>query len=106
LFVNPVYTTEIVGLTEKESRNLLSFLFTHCTSTEFVYRHHWNPNDLLIWDELMLVHKAPEDFAPHPRRMIRITGGTLVPRPANTARPSREQVSRAVRLPVANRSGG
>jgi taurine dioxygenase len=100
LFVNPVYTTEIAGLSEKESRELLSFLFRHCTSAEYVYRHHWTPNDLVIWDELMMIHRAPEDFAPHPRRMIRITGGTLVPPAANEHRSRRELHGRVVRLPA------
>jgi taurine dioxygenase len=100
VFVNPVYTTEIIGLTSKESRELLSFLFRHCTSPEYVYRHHWSPNDVVIWDELMMMHKAPEDFAPHPRRMIRVTGGVLVPGGGDCAPERRERHNRAVRLPV------
>jgi taurine dioxygenase len=101
LFVNPVYTTEIIGLTSEESRGVLSLLFRHCTSPEYIYRHHWAPNDVVIWDELMMLHKAPEDFAPHPRRMIRITGGALVPTNGNSAASRRERHGRTVRLPVA-----
>jgi taurine dioxygenase len=101
LFVNPVYTTEIVGLSPEESRQLLTFLFAHSTLPEYIYRHHWTTDDVVIWDELSMMHKAPEDFAPHPRRMIRVTGGELIPQAADPAAPRRERYNRVVRLPVA-----
>jgi taurine dioxygenase len=100
LFVNPVYTVELVGLTERESHELLSFLFRHSLSPRYTYRHHWDPNDLVIWDELSTVHLAPQDFAPYPRRMIRFTGGVLVPEGTQETRIERQQPGRVRRLPV------
>jgi taurine dioxygenase len=84
LFVNPSYTTHIEGLAAKESRALLSFLFTHMTSAEFVYRHRWEEGDILVWDELATLHLAPDasDYAPHPRRVVRVTAGKETPVPA------------------------
>lgn len=99
LFVNPVYTTEIVGLTQSESRELLMFLFRHATSSEYVYRHHWTPNDLVVWDELSMIHLAPQDFAPHRRRMVRATAGVIEPQSASGAIRS-ERHSHVVRVPV------
>ncbi len=81
LFVNPAYTTHINGLSAKESRAILSFLFTHMTSSEFVYRHRWEPGDIVVWDMLATLHLAPDpsDYAPHQRRVVRVTAGTEVP---------------------------
>lgn len=84
LFVNPSYTSHVVGLSAKESRMLLSFLFTHLASSEFVYRHRWEEGDIVVWDELATLHLAPDpsDYAPHPRRVVRVTAGTETPVPA------------------------
>lgn len=102
LFVNPVYTTEIVGLTQPESRELLMFLFRHATSSEYVYRHHWTPNDLVVWDELAMIHLAPQDFAPQQRRMVRVTAGVIEPEAASRILRT-EQHGRLVRVPVTDR---
>ena len=62
LFVNPGFTTHIVQLTRSESDALLEFLFAHATKPEFVYRHRWRLNDLLVWDNRCTVHHAVHDF--------------------------------------------
>jgi taurine dioxygenase len=82
LFVNPGYTTAIVGLEPKESAALLGFLFEHLASPRFHYRHHWNVGDVVIWDEVATVHQGPDDFWPERRVLRRITAGLVVPSPA------------------------
>ena len=82
LFVNPGYTTSIVGLEPKESAALLSFLFEHLASPRFHYRHHWNVGDVVIWDEVATVHQGPDDFWPERRVLRRVTAGLVVPSPA------------------------
>lgn len=72
LFVNPGNTSNIIGLSPKESRCLLNFLYTHCTQPEFVFRHHWETNDLLIWDNRCTMHYAIVDYT-EPRYMHRTT---------------------------------
>lgn len=79
LFVNPADTVHIVGLKRAESHALLRFLCRHATSASFVYRHHWQPGDLVVWDELTVLHRAPDDFAPHDREVVRVTTGRVVP---------------------------
>lgn len=79
LFVNPAYTTQIVGMTRAESSNLLQFLFRHLVTPNFLFRHHWSPDDLVIWDERSTVHLAPTDFQPHRRRLVRVAAGSMVP---------------------------
>lgn len=80
LFVNPSYTTQIVGMTAAESDAFLRFLFHHMVRSEFLFRHHWRPDDLVMWDERATAHLAPTDFQPHRRRLIRVAVGRSVPR--------------------------
>jgi taurine dioxygenase len=79
LFVNPSDCVHIVGLKRAESHALLRFLCRHVVSSSFVYRHHWRPGDLVLWDELSVLHRAPDDFAPHDREVVRVTAGRVVP---------------------------
>lgn len=62
LFVNPGFTRRIVGFSEDESHALLDFLFTHAVRDEFIYRHCWQPGDLVIWDNRQTVHQALSDY--------------------------------------------
>jgi taurine dioxygenase len=64
LFVSEHFTTRIVGLPEDESRALLDELFDHSTRPEHIYRHQWQPQDMVFWDNRSLMHLAagcPED---------------------------------------------
>jgi len=79
LFVVPGYMVHIVGLKRAESHALIRFLCHHVASASFVYRHHWQPGDLVVWDEVMALHRAPNDFEPHHRRVVRVTAGRQVP---------------------------
>lgn len=61
-----------VGMTEEESRPLLQFLNTHATSPEFVYRHQWALDDVVMWDNRCTLHIALKDFdQTQPRHMMR-----------------------------------
>jgi taurine dioxygenase len=80
LFVNPSYTVKLVGLEPGESEALLGFLFRHLTQPRFHLRHHWSPDDLVVWDERATLHLAPTDFHPHRRRLIRVAVGSEAPR--------------------------
>ena len=50
------------GFTEEESAPILKFLNEHATASEFVYRHRWSVNDLVMWDNRCLLHVALPDF--------------------------------------------
>lgn len=61
-----------VGMTEEESQPILDFLNMHATSPEFVYRHRWNLNDVVMWDNRCTLHIALKDFdQSQPRHMMR-----------------------------------
>ncbi|MCD9120710.1 TauD/TfdA family dioxygenase [Cupriavidus sp. UGS-1] len=73
LFVSEHFTTRIVGLPEDESRALLDALFAHSVKPEFVYRHRWQPHDLVFWDNRSLLHLAAGCPADQRRVMYRTT---------------------------------
>lgn len=80
LFVDPGYTDYIEQLTREESDNLLDYLARHVTQPQFVYRHHWQPGDILCWDNRGAWHCAIGDYADEERRLMhRVTvKGTAV----------------------------
>jgi taurine dioxygenase len=64
LFVSEHFTTRIVGVPEDESRALLDELFDLSTRAEHVYRHRWQPHDMVFWDNRSVMHLAagcPDD---------------------------------------------
>lgn len=73
LFVNPVYTVGIEGMTYEESMAILGYLFQHQLREEFVYRHRWAPDMLLIWDNRCVNHMATGGYDGHLRVMHRTT---------------------------------
>ena len=79
LFVNPGYTVAINGLTTRESDGLLRTLFEHLNNPAFHFRHCWHDSDVVIWDEHLTAHMGPFDFAPHHRRLVRVTAGSSAP---------------------------
>ena len=62
LYVNPGFTTRIIGMNADESEALLTFLFAHATQPQFIYRHRWRKHDLVIWDNRCTMHYAVQDF--------------------------------------------
>ena len=47
-------------------------LTSHSTRPEFQYRHNWDENDLVMWDDCSTQHKATFEYAlPLRRRMHR-----------------------------------
>ena len=52
------FTTRILDLPEEESRALLQELFAASVRPEFVYRHQWQPHDLVFWDNRSVMHLA------------------------------------------------
>jgi taurine dioxygenase len=71
LYVNPLYTQSIEGLTEVESRGLLDFLFQQGCRPDFTYRHQWSRGDVVMWDNRCALHYAVHDHGESPRVMHR-----------------------------------
>ena len=73
LFVNPGFTSHIVGFSRLESEHLLRLLYEHATQPEYLVRHRWRPGDVVLWDNRATMHYAVDDYADTPRRMRRVT---------------------------------
>jgi taurine dioxygenase len=62
LYINPIRTEGIVGIPEAAALTLLADLLEHATQPQYQYRHEWRPNDLVMWDNRSLLHKANGDY--------------------------------------------
>ena len=62
----------IAELEENEGRVLLDDLTNHATQEQFVYRHKWEVDDILMWDNRCTMHVVtPHD--PNERRVMHRT---------------------------------
>jgi alpha-ketoglutarate-dependent taurine dioxygenase len=73
LFVNPGFTSHIVGVSEAESRGILDLLYAHLTKPEHIVRHRWRAGDVAMWDNRSTAHYANRDYGTAHRVMHRIT---------------------------------
>ncbi len=73
LFVSEHFTTRIVGLPDDESRDLLAQLFAASVTPAFVYRHRWQPHDLVFWDNRSVLHLATGTPDTERRKLYRTT---------------------------------
>ncbi|WNW12890.1 TauD/TfdA family dioxygenase [Pseudomonas sp. DTU_2021_1001937_2_SI_NGA_ILE_001] len=73
LFVSENFTTHIVGISEDESRQILAEVYAHSTRPQNVYRHQWQDNDMVFWDNRSLIHLATGCPAHLRRRLHRTT---------------------------------
>jgi taurine dioxygenase len=60
-------------MTDAESRPLLDFLYDHATQPDLVYRHHWRPGDVAMWDNRCTLHYAVHDYDDSERSLSRVT---------------------------------
>lgn len=62
LYINPIRIEGIVELAQDEALALLDELLAHATQPQYEYRHRWRVDDLVIWDNRCLMHKANADY--------------------------------------------
>jgi len=73
IFVNPQFTLNIKGMEDDESRTLLGYLYRRCLIHEYHYRHQWQPDTVVFWDNCLVQHSALHDYYPQRRKMERVT---------------------------------
>lgn len=73
LYVNPMFTQRIVGLSQPESDGLLGMLYDVSTRPEMTCRLRWEEGTVAIWDNRWLQHYAIDDYADFERLMYRVT---------------------------------
>ena len=83
LFLSPHTMERIADLPEGEGRTLLGELTAFATQDRFVYRHRWQKDDVIFWDNRCTMHAVmPYDAANRRRIMHRTTiagDGSVIP---------------------------
>lgn len=69
------YIIGIEGMPEDESRDLLFELYAWQTRDEFQYRHRWEPDMLVMWDNRSVLHRATGGYDGYDRVLHRTTIG-------------------------------
>ena len=69
LYVNKYFTKYFEGMSIEESRPLLAYFEAHCVREEFVYRHRWQPGDVVFWDNRSVQHRSIQDYGDEERVM-------------------------------------
>ena len=73
LFFTTNAGNEIGGMTLEEGQALHRKLASHVSSAKFCYKHRWQVNDLVIWDNRCLLHRARGYDMDRYRRVFRRT---------------------------------
>ncbi|MFE6360425.1 TauD/TfdA dioxygenase family protein [Streptomyces sp. NPDC057806] len=73
------FAQSIVGLGPSDSRDLLRLFQSYVTRPENVVRVAWQPGDLVLFDNRITQHYAPDDYGDLPRLLHRVTVAGDVP---------------------------
>lgn len=73
IFVNPGYTSHILNVSKIESDYILKLIYDHMTQPEYILRHKWEINDIVIWDNKCTSHYAVNDYGKSERKLRRVT---------------------------------
>jgi alpha-ketoglutarate-dependent 2,4-dichlorophenoxyacetate dioxygenase len=52
------HVKQIEGMPDTEARPLIERLINEVTRAESVYRHRWQPGDMMIWDNRCILHRG------------------------------------------------
>jgi len=69
LFFSKLQAREILGIPKEESDALLEYFPTLIERPEVMFRHRWQPKDVVVWDNLALQHMR-ETFDPSFKRHL------------------------------------
>jgi taurine dioxygenase len=70
LYLNTGRMESIPGMPDEEAHKLIAELMAHATRPEYEYRHKWRKNDVVIWDNLTVLHQANGDAPPEELRYL------------------------------------
>jgi taurine dioxygenase len=73
LFISPHTMEGIVGMDPIESERLLDALTAFAIQDHFVYRHEWERDDVIMWDNRCLMHAVMPYDADRERRIMHRT---------------------------------
>ncbi len=67
------YVIGFDGMTDDEAKQLLLELLAWQSQDEFLYRHRWQQDMLVMWDNRSVLHRATGGYEGHRRELHRIT---------------------------------
>ncbi len=67
----PARCIAIDGIDAEPARRILAILYRRSQPAAGLYRHAWRPDDLLIWDNRVTMHRADHDGVSGPRTLHR-----------------------------------
>ncbi len=70
LFIDPKTVTGIDNMPQDEANDLLNQLEAHTVRPHNVYDHDWQPGDLVLWDNAVVLHKR-EEFPNECHRLVK-----------------------------------
>lgn len=73
IFLSPTYVDFFIGMESEESDELLRYLTDHLLKPGYVYRHRWQPNDAILWDNRRFMHAGMGNRPGEPRFGLRTT---------------------------------
>jgi taurine dioxygenase len=72
LFLGRRPSSYVVGLSVADSERLLDALWAHATQPRFMMCHEWRVGDLVMWNNLAVLHRR-DPFDPNSRRVMHRT---------------------------------
>jgi alpha-ketoglutarate-dependent taurine dioxygenase len=72
LYISSIYNDAVEGMDDGAARKLIEELTEFSSQSKYMYRHSWEPDDVLMWDNRCTVHAVtPHD--PAERRVMHRT---------------------------------
>ena len=73
LFSTLGYVQGVVDMEDDEARSLLREIHEHQIDDAVVYRHRWEPDMAVVWDNRSVLHRATGGYEGHDRLLRRTT---------------------------------
>lgn len=73
LYISPIYNEAVEGLERDDAMALIGALTEFAARPEFVYRHRWTADDIVMWDNRCTMHRVTPYDLGHRRVMHRTT---------------------------------
>ena len=73
IYVNAAFTQYIKDWEEKDSKEMLTYLYSRASVPEYQCRFAWEENSIAFWDNRACQHYANSDYWPNIRKVERVT---------------------------------
>ena len=60
LYISPGHLIKIKNVKDEDNEKIKDYLINHVNKEEFIFSYKWSKGDLVLWDNLSIMHKASE----------------------------------------------